>query len=138
MPETSDSVSVRAANATPRSGDRRPQPFLDHSRTAQPVDQQVAQALADIATIGILQERALSDGHVVTSQLEAALESRVLIEQARGIVAEHHHVSVDDAFTLLRAYARKHNRLLRQTANDIIDGTLDPDALAESTLSRRT
>ncbi|MGO9874814.1 MAG: GAF and ANTAR domain-containing protein [Acidimicrobiia bacterium] len=103
-----------------------------------PVDQQVAQALADIATIGILQERALSDGHVVTSQLEAALESRVLIEQAKGIVAEHHHVSVDDAFQLLRGYARKHNRLLRQTANDIIDGTLDPDALAEPTLSRRT
>ena len=71
-----------------------------------PEDQQVAQALADIATIGILQERALSDGHIVTSQLQGALESRIVIEQAKGIVAEHNHVSVDDAFTLLRGYAR--------------------------------
>jgi len=103
-----------------------------------PVDQQVAQALADIATIGILQERALHDGHIVTSQLEGALESRVLIEQAKGMVAEHNHVSVDDAFTLLRGYARNHNRLLRQTAQEIIDGTLAADALTEPTLSRRT
>jgi GAF domain-containing protein len=92
-------------------------------------DQQVAQALADIATIGILQQRALSDGHVVSSQLEAALESRVLIEQAKGMVAEHDHVSVDDAFKLLRGYARAHNRLLRQTAVDIVEGSLRPDEL---------
>ena len=94
-----------------------------------PEDQQVAQALADIATIGILQERALSDGHVVTSQLQGALKSRVLIEQAKGMVAEHNHVSIDDAFKLLRGYARTNNRLLRQTANDIIDGTLTADTL---------
>jgi AmiR/NasT family two-component response regulator len=71
-------------------------------------------------------------------RLEAALESRVLIEQAKGMVAEHCHVSVDDVFTLLRGYARKHNRLLRQTAEAIIDGTLAAGVLAEPTLSRRT
>jgi len=98
-----------------------------------PENQQVAQALADVATIGILQERALGDGHVVTSQLEAALQSRVLIEQAKGMVAEHNHVSIDDAFNLLRGYTRKQNRLLRQTANDIIDGTLAAGALTEPT-----
>ncbi len=96
-------------------------------------DAQVAQALADIATIGILQERALHDGHIVLSQLQGALESRVVIEQAKGIVAEHDHVSVDDAFQLLRGYARTHNRLLRQTAEQIINGTLDADTLAAPT-----
>jgi transcriptional regulator with GAF, ATPase, and Fis domain len=98
-----------------------------------PQDQQVAQALADIATISILQERALHDGHIVLTQLQGALESRIVIEQAKGIVGEHGHVSVDDAFTLLRGYARNHNRLLRQTAQEIIDGTLAPDALTEPT-----
>ena len=94
-----------------------------------PEDQQVAQALADVATIGILQERALSDGQVVTTQLQAALTSRVVIEQAKGIVSEHNHVSVDDAFKALRSYARNHNRLLGQTAGEIIDGTLTSEAL---------
>ena len=106
------------------------------STTAEPLspeDQQVAQALADIATIGILQERALHDGHIVLSQLQGALESRVVIEQAKGIVAQATHVSVDDAFKLLRGYARNHNRLLRQTAEQIINGTLDPDALTAPT-----
>ncbi len=96
-------------------------------------DQKVAQALADIATIGILQERALRDSHIVTTQLEAALESRIVIEQAKGIVAEHARVSIDSAFTMLRGYARSHNRLLNQTAHAIIDGTLASDALTQPT-----
>lgn len=92
-------------------------------------DQAVAQALADIATIGIIQERALNDALVVAAQLEMALESRIVIEQAKGIVAERDHVSIDTAFTLLRAYARSHNALLSQIANDVIDGTIPTDAL---------
>jgi GAF domain-containing protein len=92
-------------------------------------DQQVAQALADIATIGILQERAVNDSRVVTSQLEGALASRVVIEQAKGIVAERDDVGIDTAFELLRGYARTHQRLLRQVAEEIIDGTLALDAL---------
>ena len=98
-----------------------------------PQDQMVAQALADIATIGILQERTLHDGRIVTSQLQAALDSRIVIEQAKGIVAERTHVSIDAAFTLLRGYTRKHSRLLSQTAHEIIDGTLTTDALTEPT-----
>jgi GAF domain-containing protein len=100
-------------------------------------DQQVAQALADIATIGILQERALNDAQVVTTQLEGALESRVVIEQAKGIVAERNHIDIDIAFEVLRAYARTHNSLLRQTAQQVIDGTLASDALIEPTRSTR-
>jgi GAF domain-containing protein len=103
-----------------------------------PEDQQVAQALADIATIGILQERALNDALVVTSQLEGALESRILIEQAKGIVAERNHVTIDTAFEVLRGYARTNNRLLRDTAREIIEGTLSTDALTEPTRSDRT
>ena len=94
-------------------------------------DLQVAQALADVATIGILQERALSDGQIVKSQLQGALESRVVIEQAKGIVAEHNHISVDDAFKLLRSYARSNNRMLGQLAGDIISGNLAADALTQ-------
>jgi transcriptional regulator with GAF, ATPase, and Fis domain len=96
-----------------------------------PEGQDIAQALADIATIGILQERALSDKQIVTSQLQVALESRVVIEQAKGMVAEHNHISVDDAFKLLRGYARRRNRMLRDTANDVINGNLAADALQE-------
>ncbi len=101
-------------------------------------DRQLAQSLADIATIGILQERALHDAHIVTSQLAGALESRVVIEQAKGIVAEHRHISIDNAFTLLRGYARNHNRLLSQTAHEIVRGTLTTEALARSTRTTRT
>jgi GAF domain-containing protein len=96
-------------------------------------DQIVAQSLADIATIGILQERALQDARVVSTQLEAALESRILIEQAKGIVAERNQVSIDTAFTQLRAYARSNNRLLSRTANEVIDGSLPATALTDPT-----
>ncbi len=90
----------------------------------------VAQAMADIATIGILQERLIRDSHSVVAQLEGALESRVLIEQAKGIIAEHNKVNVDDAFTVLRTFARSQNQLLSQTARAIVDGTLEPERLA--------
>jgi len=95
-------------------------------------DKEVAQALADIATIGILQQRALDDALIVTSQLEGALESRIVIEQAKGVVAEHSGIGIDEAFELLRAYARRNNHLLRQTAQQIIDGTLSSDAIGAS------
>lgn len=98
-----------------------------------PADQMVAQSLADVATIGILQERSLSDARVVTSQLGAALESRIVIEQAKGIVAERNQVSIDVAFTQLRSYARSRNRLLSQTAHDIISGALPAVELIEPT-----
>ena len=88
-------------------------------------DLRVAQAMADVATIGILQERAISDGRTLTTQLEAALESRIAIEQAKGIVSEYHHIGVDDAFALIRGYARSHNRLLSETARQIATGALD-------------
>lgn len=86
----------------------------------------VAQAMADIATIGILQERVIRDHGVFASQLEFALESRVAIEQAKGIVAEHNQIGVDAAFDRIRRYTRDHNRLLSETARQIIEGTIAP------------
>ena len=93
-------------------------------------DLAVAQAMADIATIGILHERVVRDTRDLSSQLEFALESRVAIEQAKGIVAEHTQVDVDKAFELIRRFTRDNNRLLSDTAREIIDGTLQPAELA--------
>ncbi len=84
--------------------------FSTSASVIEPSQRVIAQSLADIATIGILQERALSDARVVTSQLETALESRIVIEQAKGVVAERNQVSIDAAFAQLRGYARSHNR----------------------------
>jgi hypothetical protein len=90
----------------------------------------VAQAMADIATIGILQERVIRDGRTLTSQLQGALNSRIVIEQAKGIIAEHNKITVDDAFALLRGFARDRNVLLSDAAGQVVDGRLQPAALA--------
>jgi GAF domain-containing protein len=82
-----------------------------------------ARALVDVATIGILQERAVHQQEVVAGQLQVALNSRVLIEQAKGILAERLRTSPNDAFFILRRYARDHNRPLTQLAGDVIQGT---------------
>jgi AmiR/NasT family two-component response regulator len=83
----------------------------------------IGQALADVATIGLLQQRAINRRDVLTEQLQTALNSRVLIEHAKGILAECLHLDVADAFTLLRANARNHNRRLSHLAQAIVDGT---------------
>ena len=92
-------------------------------------DLRVAQALADVATIGILQERAIRDGRELSNHLEAALQSRIVIEQAKGIVAEQQQIDVDRAFDLIRTFARTHNRLLSEAARDVIAGRLQSSAL---------
>lgn len=94
-------------------------------------DIQVVQAMADIATIGILQERSIRDAHAFSTQLELALESRVVIEQAKGVVSERTKIGVDEAFERIRAFARGHNRLLSETARQIIDGSLPTEELTQ-------
>jgi GAF domain-containing protein len=96
----------------------------------------VVQGMADIATIGILQARLIHDQSVLTSQLEAALDSRVSIEQAKGVISERRNINVDDAFVLIRRFARNNNRLLSETAAGIVDGSLT-DALVTD-VSRAT
>jgi transcriptional regulator with GAF, ATPase, and Fis domain len=88
-----------------------------------PAVARAARALVDIATIGILQERAIRERELVAGQLQVALNSRVLIEQAKGILAERLQTSPDEAFLLLRRYARNHNQALTQLAGDVIRGT---------------
>ncbi len=88
-------------------------------------DAAVAQALADVATIGILQERNIRETGIVAAQLQRALESRVLIEQAKGVLSAQGDMDVDTAFTTLRTYARSHNLTLRAVAEAVTTRTLD-------------
>src|SRR5437667_12861971 len=93
-------------------------------------DMRVVQAMADIATISILQERSIRGSHALSTQLEIALDSRIGIEQAKGIVAEHRRIKVDDAFHQIRGFARTHNRMLSETGRQISDGSLPSEAIA--------
>jgi AmiR/NasT family two-component response regulator len=83
----------------------------------------MGQALADVATIGLLQQRAIHRRDALAEQLQAALNSRVLIEQAKGVLAERWKVDMDRAFDLLRSYSRRHNRRLSELAQAIVDGS---------------
>src|SRR4029453_3421720 len=83
----------------------------------------IGQALADVATIGLLQQRAIHRRDTLTEQLQTALNSRVLIEQAKGVLAERLHLDMAEAFTLLPSGARSHNRRLSDLAQAIVDGT---------------
>jgi len=88
-----------------------------------------AQALADVATIAILQHRAALEAQVVNEQLSHALNSRVLIEQAKGVLAERAGLDIEHAFARLRSYARNNNRQLVDVAQDVIDGSLSAGAI---------
>ncbi len=70
----------------------------------------IIQALADVATIALIQERPVTRGGVLTEQLQAALNSRTIVEQAKGAIAQTHGVNVDEAFAIIRAYARANNQ----------------------------
>jgi GAF domain-containing protein len=89
-----------------------------------PGDVRAAQALADVATIGILQERTLRESMSVREQLTNALTSRVVIEQAKGVLAHSRGVSMEEAFTLLRTYARTNRLLLSRVAQGLVEQTL--------------
>ena len=83
-------------------------------------DVRAAQALADVATIGILHERSFRASDVLREQLQLALDSRVIIEQAKGIVAQTHGISPEAAFSLIRSYARTHHLPLASVAQHLV------------------
>ena len=93
-------------------------------------EMEIAQAMAEMAAIGLIQERALRERNLLAAQLQAALNSRVIIEQAKGMIAEYLTMTMDDAFTLLRTYARHNNRKLSDIAGDVVDRRI-PTALGQ-------
>lgn len=90
-----------------------------------PADLSIGQAMADVATVGLIQERAIAASEQLATQLQTALSSRVQLEQAKGVLAQRAGLRMDEAFQVMRAYARSHNRRLSDVAARIIDGTLD-------------
>ena len=109
-----------------------------------PADVRVGQALADVATISLLHERSMRHSDTLNEQLQAALNSRVIIEQAKGKLAERLGIDMTQAFSILRSYARNRNLRLAELAQAFIDGTepligqigADHRAIAEPPLSR--
>jgi GAF domain-containing protein len=83
---------------------------------------QVAQAMADVGTITILQDRLARSHEILAEQLQHALNSRVVIEQAKGILSAHFGVGMDDAFQILRAHARDSRRRLAVVAQEVVQG----------------
>lgn len=96
----------------------------------EPADVHIVQALADVATIGLLHEQAVRRAEVLTEQLQNALNSRILIEQAKGALAQFRDISVDAAFEQMRRYARENHLRLGQVAEAVLN---EPASLPELT-----
>jgi hypothetical protein len=103
--------------------------FASNAAALTPSEVEVGQALADVATVGLLQERSLREARLLNEQLQGALNSRVVIEQAKGMLAERRNVEMDAAFDALRAYARNTNQKLSAVAQSLLAGTLSAEEL---------
>ncbi|MGH3264409.1 MAG: ANTAR domain-containing protein [Trebonia sp.] len=100
--------------------------FHAQARALPEADLRAAQALADVATIGVLSQRAVHRGDVLTEQLQTALNSRIIVEQAKGMLAELGRIDTDEAFNRLRGYARARNHRLSDLARDLVQGRAVP------------
>ncbi len=88
----------------------------------------MAQAMADVATIGLLQAKLADRQEILAEQLNGALQSRVLVEQAKGVLAERLQIGMGSAFEALRRYSRSHNERISTVAESVIAGTVDVTA----------
>jgi AmiR/NasT family two-component response regulator len=99
--------------------------FMSEPLPLSDADIRLARSLADVASIAIVQDQAARDAATREGRLQHALNSRIAIEQAKGMLAEHLSVDMDGAFALLRAFARNHNRGLTEVAESLVAGTLE-------------
>lgn len=99
--------------------------FRDDTGAMNAADATAAQALADVATISILQQRIVEDSSIAQSQLQRALDSRVVIEQAKGYLAQRRDLDMDAAFSLIRSHARSTRTRLGEVAAQVIAGQLE-------------
>lgn len=99
--------------------------FLTRPGHLSDADLELAQGLADIATIRLLQERVPHEQQLLAEQLQGAMNSRVVIQQPEGMLAAQHSLAISDAFRVMRSHARRSGRTLTQVAVDISDGATD-------------
>jgi GAF domain-containing protein len=92
-------------------------------------EQRIARAFADVATIRILQQRSVHRTSALAEQLQAALNTRIVIEQAKGLLAEHGQVTMESAFSSLRSFARNSNEKLGAVAGQLVRRELAPDSV---------
>lgn len=111
--------------------------FRDDPGPMDADDLLVAQSFADVATVSLLQDRAGTAAQTLNNQLNQALQSRVVIEQAKGIVAEAAKVDMGEAFVRLRSHARTNNLKLSDVAHAVIDGTMPVNSLTTSAPSKK-
>lgn len=103
--------------------------FQKQSDPLSEADARLAQTLADVATIAILQQRTTEESNLERAQLQNALTSRIVIEQAKGILAERWQTDLDDAFDALREHARAAQVRLIDLCRSLLNGELDTDAI---------
>jgi GAF domain-containing protein len=112
--------------------------FDTTARELTQTESNLLRAFADAATIGILQERMVKQQSDLSIQLQGALNSRIAVEQAKGIVAERLKVDMDTAFAMIRHHARTHNTLLSTVADALVRGSLSATELAAPSKGHRT
>ncbi len=95
--------------------------FGSSDQRFEPGEVRIVQALTDIATIAILQERNVSRAEALTEQLQGALNSRIIIEQAKGALAQREGVSIDEAFEILRSRARASQQRIVDIATGVLE-----------------
>lgn len=110
--------------------------FYSTEERVEEADVVVAQAWADLAAISVLQHRAMTQAQLLNEQLSFALNSRIVVEQAKGVISERAGVSLGEAFDRLRSHARRQGLRLTEVAQSALDGTLDPSAWTDPPAGR--
>jgi GAF domain-containing protein len=103
--------------------------FMAHPEPLSDADVALAQALADVASIAVVQDQVTRQSAIREGQLQHALTSRIAIEQAKGMIAERARLDMDQSFAKLRAYARGNNQGLTAVATGLVDGLISIDSI---------